>query len=73
MPDQWTYEKPTEPGWYMVNYGDIVTKDNLTFERFSISYTGLLVDIEGTASCDYGSSYKFIKVDIKALNQVGNG
>lgn len=73
MSNLWSYEPPTEPGWYWVNNGDAVTADRLSCEHFMRGLTpSSLYDAEGLDPADYSSGFKFLKVDINALNELGN-
>ena len=70
----WSYEKPTEPGLYMVNAGDTVTKDALTVVKL-VSHTGegALYDVaDGFPVRGYPNSTKFRPVDYDYLNKIGN-
>ena len=67
----WSYKKPTKPGLYYVNSGDVVTKETLHIVPMKII---------GKDLCDsmlhlidtYKSFYKFMPVDYEALNKIGN-
>jgi hypothetical protein len=59
--NNWSYDKPTEPGDYFVCRGDIETEDNITFEKFKL-FNGQLEDSMDFPSADYGSSYKFARL-----------
>lgn len=72
MPDLWSYEKPTEPGMYFINRGDVVTADSLKLaDMYEIN--GELFDrTDGELVSRFADYIKFLKVDIDALNQLGN-
>lgn len=59
--DQWSYEKPTEPGDYLICLGDVETPANVEFMIFRI-VGGLLMDSDNNAVADYHRSYKFARL-----------
>ena len=67
----WTYKKPTEPGLYYVNLGDVVTEESLSVIHFVI-IDGALVDDCGFPVRQYNTHYKFMFIDHEALNKIGN-
>lgn len=69
---KWTYNKPTEPGLYWVNSGDVVTVYSLEIQHFSDRGASYLGDSGGIPAISYGDYIKFLKVDIDALNELGN-
>lgn len=58
--NNWSYEKPTEAGDYLVCFGDLETEANVRFERFSID-NGQLRTSDGE-SISYSGSYKFARL-----------
>lgn len=85
MNNLWTYKKPTKPGLYLCNRGDVVTEDSLigglrggSLPAILLQFDGeLLSDEEGIAVRDYRDSFKFIPhhpdMDIDYLSSIGNG
>ena len=59
--NNWSWEKPTEPGDYLCCQGDIETEANITWERF-VKVDGQLEDNCGVLSSEYHSSYKFARL-----------
>ena len=67
----WSYEKPTEPGLYLVNRGDVVTSDTLETQHFKM-VDRRLRDKDGIPASSYGSHWKFLPIDYDYLNKIGN-
>ena len=68
----WSYTKPTEPGLYFVNDGDVET-ENAYFFRL-IERDGVLMDAsDGFGLYQYGPSYKFARLVIGAEAQEMEG
>lgn len=67
-----TYTKPTTPGWYHVNRGDVVTGANYEAQYFQLNRHGILVDLQDQSVADYNDSWKFMPIDLEALNKIGN-
>ena len=59
--NNWSYDKPTEPGDYLCCQGDVEVSHNVTLERFK-SFNGQLKDILNTPIDNYHSSYKFARL-----------
>ncbi len=72
MSNLWSYDKPTEPGWYWANRGDVVTNHSLCCEEFSYWGGTHLSDSHSIEVAKYVGVWKFLKVDIDALNALGN-
>lgn len=66
---EWLPEKPTEPGCYLTNRGDVVTEDSLRFEYLRFDRFGELVDDGSVSVKTYHPSWKFMKLDIEELNR----
>ena len=72
MSELWSWEKPTEPGLYFVVLGDVVSKVNLNIASI-YEVDGELFDAKDGCSVDeFNPDCKFLKVDIKELNDRGN-
>ena len=67
----WSYETPTEEGFYLFNLGDVVTPANFAQIRL-IKMDGVLMDAEGIDIAKYNRSWKWIKLDLNELNLRGN-
>ena len=74
--NNWSYEKPTEPGDYLICYGDVETKENT--DSVSIHYctdNECLVDCSSLCiTGDYANGHKFARlvyspVEIKELEE----
>jgi hypothetical protein len=59
--NNWSYDKPTEPGDYFVCLGDVETRSNIEFDRFD-SARGGLIDSDGVYVAGYNESYKFARL-----------
>ena len=71
MLSNWSFKKPTKPGLYIVNCGDVVTEQTITFSEFYIE-GGELIDQNGEALSEYPICYKFIRIDASKLNDHPN-
>lgn len=70
---QWSYMKPTNPGWYFVNRGDVVTDDSIECQLIKVrNDDSQLSDSEGVLISNYCHTFKFLKVDAERLNTIGN-
>jgi hypothetical protein len=58
--NKWSYSKPTEPGDYLVCYGDVETPANVFYVRLSNVY-GILSGEDGF-QLDHILSYKFARL-----------
>ena len=73
--DKWSYDKPTEPGDYLVCYGDVETFNNVSAERFVLSQDGKLTTADNNLwVSEYSDSYKFARLvysptEIKELEE----
>lgn len=79
MANLWTFKRPTSPGWYLMNRGDVVTPENFDAVKIEFNPPGypdqlILRDIEGdwipVEKID--PSFKWLEIDISALNKIGN-
>lgn len=68
----WGYKKPTEPGLYYVNRGDVVTDESCGILPFWNGPDGKLIDPAGRLVARYNDTFKFMLVDYEALNKIGN-
>ena len=68
----WTWNKPTEAGWYFVNNGDVVTDDSFDCVRLMADADGVLRDKDDVPLREYASCYKYMSAGIKSLNQSRN-
>ena len=69
----WSYTKPTIPGWYFVNRGDVVTDDSLDCQLIKVrNYEDEMSDSEGVLVSNYCHTFKFLKVYFERLNTIGN-
>lgn len=68
----WSWEKPTEPGWYYVNRGDVVTSDSFEAVLLIPAPSGQLIDRDLMFVEDYSADFKFMPIDINGLNQINN-
>ena len=68
----WSYDKPTVPGWYWVNGGDVVTPFSLKLLKAAFNLEKELVDEDLFPIYRYNTSYKFLEIDINELNTIGN-
>ena len=59
--NNWSYSKPTEPGDYLVCYGDVETPMNVFHSRFKEA-DGFLQDASGFYPSNYSDSYKFARL-----------
>jgi hypothetical protein len=60
--NNWSWKKPTEPGDYLVCYGDVETPANVSFVRFTKTSNGELYSFyENRYTFDAGS-YKFARL-----------
>ena len=60
--NNWSYDKPTEPGDYLVCYGDVDTPMNVQYVCFSAVSGGKLIDGGANEVKDYSDSYKFARL-----------
>ncbi len=58
---EWSYDKPTEPGDYLVCRGETESQENVTFERFHFN-NGALRDQNYDYVSDYHSSFKYARL-----------
>lgn len=69
----WDYKKPTKPGLYYVNNGDVVTKESLEVVEFSFRKDeDYLSDGDQCDIGNYHDCYKFMPIDYERLNRIGN-
>ena len=71
----WSYDKPTEEGDYLVCWGDVETQANIMHERFIPTGVKGLQDLSGVYACDYSNSCKFARLvyastELKKLGHV---
>ena len=59
--NNWSYDKPTEPGDYLCCKGDVETFQNVNFQRFSL-FNGRLSDDNLVDICRYHESIKFARL-----------
>lgn len=60
----------TEPGLYLCCNGDVVTEVNCHLERFILNDKGVIVDDEGCRATAWHRGWKFLKLDMEALNEL---
>lgn len=62
----WSFDKPTKTGWYLINNGDVVTEDNMEPVRIykNSDDTLMLEDFSGSVFLleDILSCYKFLDI-----------
>lgn len=68
----WSYKKPTEPGEYDANRGDVVIRSNRKSIELTFDDDGYLVDQDGVFIEAYHQGWKFRPVDYEYLNKIGN-
>lgn len=69
----WSYKKPTEPGLYYVNRGDVVTKETLEVIWFTKAKDEeFLSDNFRVPVKEYNDCFKFKPIDYERLNAIGN-
>ena len=71
--NNWSYFKPTEPGDYLICWGDVETPANVEFDQFKI-VDGVLIDSSKNLVSGYLNSYKFARLvysptEIKELDK----
>tara|TARA_R110000851_G_scaffold268852_1_gene421573 strand:+ start:763 stop:996 length:234 start_codon:yes stop_codon:yes gene_type:complete len=59
--NNWSYDKPTEPGDYLVCGGDVEAAASVEYMRFRI-VSGALVDKDSVSVREYHNSYKFARL-----------
>ena len=59
--ENWSYDKPTEEGYYLVCFGDVETPNNVSIDSYEFQ-KGALRDKEGLKVSEYSRSYKFAKL-----------
>ena len=60
----WSYDKPTEEGYYLACFGDVETDANVSIEKFEF-VRGAMRDDKGREVRKYSSAYKFAKLVFK--------
>ena len=69
----WSYKKPKKSGWYYACSGDVVTELSCKIMLLrEIRGTGKIVDDDNYPIDDYHDCWKFMPVDFKRLNKIGN-
>jgi hypothetical protein len=59
--NNWSYDKPTEPGDYLICWGDVETPANVVFDQFKI-VDGVLIDSSKNPVSGYLNSNKFARL-----------
>ncbi len=61
---EWTYDKPTEPGLYLMCYGDVEVQKNMTLANV-INENGELIDeVDCTPVYNFQPGYKYARLII---------
>jgi hypothetical protein len=81
----WSYDKPTEQGDYLVCCGDVEVEQSVSYQRFYFASSGItlgrkesLYDEDGACLDDYHSSCKYARLiyspsELKRLDAGGEG
>lgn len=62
----WSFDKPSEPGLYLMCRGDVETEENTLFLKVRINY-GVALDMTESPPQDisgYSTNYKYAKLTI---------
>ncbi len=58
----WSYDKPTEEGLYLICRGDVETEYTVSFERLDF-FEGSLRDDSGVKVSSYHNDFKYAKLE----------